>query len=464
MAAAAALFYNAADVEKQTLHRRIVPTEVQFEEQTERWNNLADHLTTELQRRSGYPISTWLQGSYKFGTQVRGARLDDEFDIDLGVYYRWAGASDDGNHRPKELKELVQQALGSYQADGVIDVVTPPKDRCCRIRFVGNFHIDVPAYHLDPSRDQRQLATQDDAWEDSDPKALYLWFRVSFENPLRAKVRREIRYFKIWASLKFKEGEGRPSSTLITVLVTEAFAQIDPDLPDDETIAALLDTIIERLQLDRSVPNPVEAQENLAARLSDAEFDTLLLRLKEFQVSSHEALGSDDLLNAADKWSEPFEYYFALPDPEELEQDTLRKNAMLPITRVTPEIAVEAVSPGSNKRWLGNNEIGPIPKECDIYFRITNPEVLPPDHAVNWMVRNEGDEAEYVNDLGHRAGMGLSAKERSAYRGSHYMDCIVKQHGRIIGQRRVPVTITGTFWPRRNPVNRPGWVKLRGRR
>lgn len=463
MGAAAFLFYDAADAEKQTLHRRIVPTDVQFEEQTERWNNLADHLTTELQRLSGYPISTWLQGSYKFGTQVRGARLDDEFDIDLGVYYRWAGASDDGSHGPKELKEMVQQALRSYQSESVIDIVTPPKDRCCRIRFKGNFHIDVPAYHLDPNKDHRQLATEDDDWEDSDPKALYLWFRDSFENPLRAKVRREIRYFKIWASLKFKEGEGRPSSTLLTVLVTEALTHIARDLPDDETIAALLNTIIERLESDRRVPNPVDAQEDLAARLSDAEFDALLLKLKEFQVSSREALGSDDLLSAADKWTEPFEYYFPFPDSEELDEAS-RKDAKLPVRRVTPEIAVEAVSRGSNKRWFGNNEIGPIPKGCDIYFRITNPEILPPYHTVDWMVRNEGDEAEDINDLGHRAGMGLSAKERSAYRGSHYMDCVVKQHDKVIGQRRVPVTITGTFWPRRNPVNRPSWVKLRGRR
>ena len=82
------------------------------------------------------------------------------------------------------------------------------------------------------------------------------------------------------------------------------------------------------------------------------------------------------------------------------------------------------------------------------------------------------EEAENTNDLGHRAGMGLTAEERSAYKGTHYMDCVVK-YGRsrrgcrrvvlVIGIRRVLVTISGMYAPKRNP-RRPDYVKLRGRR
>ena len=60
-------------------------------------------------------------------------------------------------------------------------------------------------------------------WEDSDPKAFHLWFKDSFDDLERAKVRRQIRYVKCWACLKFGDGDGRPSSTLLTVLVAEAF-------------------------------------------------------------------------------------------------------------------------------------------------------------------------------------------------------------------------------------------------
>ena len=70
MGSAAALFYSANDTEKQTLHRRITPSDEQFEEQQDRWNALADHLAADLKKRSDCPIRTWLQGSYKWATQI----------------------------------------------------------------------------------------------------------------------------------------------------------------------------------------------------------------------------------------------------------------------------------------------------------------------------------------------------------------------------------------------------------
>jgi hypothetical protein len=81
MGSAVSLFYSSNDTEKQTLHRRVTPSTDQFEEQQVRWNALADHLTSDLRERSGYAIRTWLQGSYKFGTQIRPVKLGDEFDI-----------------------------------------------------------------------------------------------------------------------------------------------------------------------------------------------------------------------------------------------------------------------------------------------------------------------------------------------------------------------------------------------
>jgi hypothetical protein len=94
----------------------------------------------------------------------------------------------------------------------------------------------------------------------------------------------------------------------------------------------------------------------------------------------------------------------------------------------------------------------------------TDDDTLLADSQILWMVRNKGREAENINDLGHVAGRGLAAHERSAYRGTHHMDCVVKVAGKTVAMRRVPVTITGQVMPRRNPLLRPEWVKLRGRR
>ena len=166
MGIASTLFYSSNDPKKQTLHRRIIPSDDQIASQKERWSSLVDHLVSDLRDQSDCPIRTWLQGSYKFGTQIRPARKGEEFDIDLGVYLEWEGAAEDGHLEPKEIKELVQGSLLAYDTDNIVEVVEPPKTRCGRIRFTGAFHIDVPAYHLDPKRDARMLATEEFGWED----------------------------------------------------------------------------------------------------------------------------------------------------------------------------------------------------------------------------------------------------------------------------------------------------------
>ena len=467
MGIASSLFFSSNDAEKQTLHRRITPTQDQFEEQQERWNNLADYMTGDLRDRSECAIRTWLQGSYKFGTQVRPARKGNEFDIDLGVYFQWEGAAEDGVHGPNELKELVQESLGDYAADGVIEVVTPAKPRCSRICFDGDFHIDVPAYHLDPDRDARMLATEENGWENSDPKAQYLWFVGKFDDQTRAKARRQIRYLKIWAGLKCSNGADRPSSTLLTVLVAEAIDELSEDdlASDDDAVASVLEQIVDRLEWNRAVPNPaVDDYEDLAERLDDDAFDAFLGKLREFRDIANAALECADVVSAADKWSEAFEHFFPMPDEEELKK-AAEGAGRLPVRVVTPEVHVQATARSNRSRqWADTNKIGPIPKDCDINYRITNPQDMPENAVIQWMVRNEGDEAEDINDLGHKAGHGLTAQERSAYKGTHYMDCVIRQHGVIVGMRRIPVTISGMFMPRRNPANRPAWIRLRGRR
>ena len=467
MGISSTLFYDSNDSEKQTLHRRIVPSENQFEEQQERWNVLADYMITDLRDRSGCAIRSWLQGSYKFGTQVRPARLGDEYDIDLGVYFEWVGAAEAGYYEPHELKEMVQVSLRNYRADDIIEVVEPPKSRCSRIRFTGDFHIDLPAYHLDADRDARMLATEEDGWEDSDPKALYVWFVGKFDDQTRAKARRYIRYLKIWAALQFGGGEDRPSSTLLTVLAAEAVDEISHTelASDDDSLTALLGEIVERLECDRAVVNPASyGYEDLEERLGEEAFEVFLEKLREFRDLAEAALDCEDLVSAADKWSEAFQHFFPMPEVEDM-QKAAAAGAGLPVRAIIPEVRVRAVAKNNRHRqWNDMNGIGPIPKECDVSFYITNQAQIPDNAVVHWMVRNEGDEAETTNDLGHRAGTGLSTTEHSAYRGTHYMDCVVRQYGAVVGMRRVPVTISGTTMPRRNPARRPAWVRYRGRR
>jgi Adenylyl/Guanylyl and SMODS C-terminal sensor domain/Second Messenger Oligonucleotide or Dinucleotide Synthetase domain len=467
MGIASSLFFSSNDTEKQTLHRRITPSDEQTEEQQERWNELAEHLVSDIKTETGCTVRTWLQGSYKFGTQIRPPSKSDEFDIDLGIFVCWPGHPQNGPHRPERLRAALQKSLQAYSSsnDAVRSLEKLMKPRCGRIHYDGDFHIDIPIYHLDLEAGRRTLAT-DDGWETSDPKALYVWFKDKFDETTRAKCRRQIRYLKSWAALKWRIDEGRPSSVLLTVLAAEAFAALHEDQigTDDNTLLNLLRQISNRIAPGRRVSNPANSYEDLN-RLTDAQWSAFCKGLYDFIGIATSACAADNEIEAADLWSQAFAHFFPMPDISTgIVNDSIPKSmSLVPIA--VPDVNVRAVGhKNTYVRFDGRNGIGPIPKDCGLTFEIADPSKLRPGTSIDWMVRNEGTEAEMVNDLGHRAGSGLSTSRDSAYIGTHYMDCILRQNGRIYGVRRVPVRVSGVSTPPRNPAKRPPWTSLRARR
>lgn len=455
MGAAADLFFSN-DVSRETLHRRITPTDEQFEDQKNRWNDLKSFLKARLKEDTGFSMGTWLQGSYKFDTQIRPWSLNAEFDIDLGLYFEWAGDPEDGGHEPEDLKALVQQALIDYQADAENDAtgVEDPKERCCRISFNPDFHIDVPCYHLDPDQDVRALATESHGWEDSDPKAIYQWFKDRYEDPgRRAQMRRQVRYLKMWAALAFHEDKG-PSSILLTVLVAEALEGYAIEgVHDDELLEHVIHIVSARIEGSSKIPNPIDSTEDLN-RLEDADNTTFidkLLALKEIAVRANEAR---DKAASAEIWAEAFGQFFPMPEDNNEEVEVERATGALVIS-FDPQVEVFAISRNNEHHgWNGINEIPQIPKDCDITFRLVNGDQLPRGATLRWMVRNRGNEAGSLNDLGHPAGDGFEIVERSSYNGDHAMDLTVSLGSQIIGRRRIPIKIRGTAIPPRNPPRR----------
>lgn len=460
MGIAANLFHNPSNREN-TLSYRIRPSEQQVENQQERWNDLAEVLTEGLKTEFGKPVSSWLQGSYKFGTQIRPARLNEEFDIDLGVYLEWRGSADEGDVGAEELKDKVQNILQDYADGDANDAseVTAPKMRCNRIRFTDDFHIDVPSYHLDRDDDARELATEEDEWENSDPKAIYVWWKEQFDGNQRDRARRLTRYLKMWAALAFEEAS-RPSSILLTVLVARTLsATATANLSgDDEFLRAVIKGILDRLKTSSVVRNPANTAENLN-RLSEGDFEALQAELENFLGIADRALDARDAYESADIWSEAFRHFFPFPEDNETQSESAKvANTAVSMYRCDPDVAVVATA--GNRRWSGLNEIGPIPRGCELSFAIAAPEKLPEGCQVTWTVRNEGAEAESVNDLGHVAGTGIRNTESSAYKGDHFMDVVVKLNGRQVGRRRVKVRVSGLGIPLRN-LRRPAWTKLR---
>lgn len=462
MGKVSSLFNGAGE---QTLYKRVTPSTEQREFLQLHWNALADHLKASLSATTGYAISTWIQGSYKYGTLIRPVRKGDEYDVDVGIYFEW---EEDGNATPSalQLREWVQRELESYWAtcNDIRKIEVPPKERCSRAVYSGQFHIDTPVYHLERSRDRRRLACLSGEWEDSDPKSFYKWFKNALDSGDREQVRRLVRYLKGWAALAFEDvPTARPSSILLTVLVVDAFNKLwlppFSSLDDDDLLLAVVKSMHDRLCIRSIVQNPVDSRENLN-RISAEMWDPFITRLKSLRDAAERAEDANDEATAALAWSEAFAYLMPLPLAESVEVvDETSGGAVLLVPEIDIEVFADSGGPpvGSFR-----NEVTSVAKGRKLIFRIRNPAVIPEYATIEWTVRNEGVESDAIGDLGHRRiGVKMfSTDERTTYAGVHHMDCIIRVHGQVFAVRRVPVIVKDVRYPPRNPA-KPAYAKLR---
>jgi hypothetical protein len=449
---------------EQTLIGRVTPTVGQREFLQQQWNDLADHLKHALAKH-GYSISTWLQGSYKYGTLIKAVQPGEAYDVDVGLYFEW-GNDQNATPTPKQLRDWVQAELLEYAqtCEELKIVEAPPKERCSRATFTRQFHIDTPVYHLNSDSDIRRLACFSDNWEHSDPKKLYKWFKDAVSGEDRDQLRRLVRYLKAWSAVSFDDApHSRPSSIFLTVVATEAYQELWLErllgLDDDDALLAIIKKMHNRFFDDSKVKNPVDMNENLNRMSSDA-WDGFLPRLTALLDIAERASDAEDEATSALIWSEAFSFLMPLPEADQVEMiDESSGRAIMQL----PEVEVKVFN-GTPPRLLAThrNEVPGVAKDCTLSFTIVNPHVVPEFATVEWTVRNEGQEADQQSDLGHRrVGMHLlSAEEHTFYVGRHFMDCIVRQNGQIYAVRRVPVTIRDVQHVARNPP-KPPYAKLR---
>lgn len=466
MGAASGLFFYS-DSGKDTLNKRVRPSDEQMELLREKKADIETHLRSDLRDRCDCPVSTWLQGSYKLHTLVRPLHKQD-YDVDIGVYVEW-GNADGEIFTPLEIREHLQSSLRAFKRvdTSVKEIVDPPKERCSRANYEKQFHIDTPAYHHNTDTGVARLATLSNGWECSDPEKMVKWFQDRLDGDDRKQVRRLARYLKAWAALRFSEDRNsQPSSLLLTVLAVEAYSTAigQQSLADDDALRAIVDSIFWRLSRNSHVENPVTTdQDRDLNRLDNTGFDGFMRGLNELLDIATRATGCDEEANAAAAWTDAFDYLFPLPDVAGLAEETdIQRGLMV----ATPNIRIDiSTTRGGPALRSFNDQVDLVRlKEC-LRFRITNPQDLPLGATVRWIVRNLGEDAYRENDLGHSVtdDGSLVHDETAAYHGRHFMDCEIRVGGRLRSITRVPVLVTSMQMPSRHPA-RPAYTRLRSRR
>ena len=438
------MFYE--DSQNETLSSRLTLSPEQLEDAQNKKDNLLSYIKPELSRVFDTPVKHWLQGSYKNHTLIRPVRKGEEFDIDVGLYIL-CNAEDEGLSA-LESKELNRAILNQFVQFNKEAKLEDCKTNCERISYLSSFHIDIPLYFYDADTNTCKLANQNDGWVDSDPKSFQNWFdgAVSkYDKTELSQLRRCIRYLKAWTALKAVVDGIYIPSIAITVLVVNHFTPIDGD--DD----ALIDLVVEiSSYIDEHdfLISPVGSSDLFGFNID--EYSNIRLKLEAFRKTCEHVSKSDDSFMQYVLWNTIFEHMF----PSFVDHISyVSDKTNLPAITIQPKIRVRHMD--KLKMVQSNTTAAMVSayKADKLYFSIDNANEYSPSSAVYWTVRNQGEEAKRINDLGHKANQTINEEryENCSYSGTHYMDCIIVDKGKILGVGSTIVNVKSFSRPMRNP-------------
>lgn len=440
MGKSANMFLSSSE-DMETLNKRVTLLAEQMDYARSKKNHLLAYLKSELSNKLGVPVGYCLQGSYKNHTLIRPVRINEEFDIDAGVYLMFDAKSQ--GIQANDAKSILRSVLIRYCAANNDAELAESKPNCERVCFPGSFHIDLPLYYFVKQTDICRLATEKSGWIDSDPKSLQDWFdnKIStYSTEKKARLRRCIKNIKTWVGLRTV----KLPSIAITVFIANTFADFEQD---DDVFVQNAANLLHFLKDDNKILSPINGDDLIGSTNEDktklSEQLTLLLD------SLKGANNSKSATEAHPFWSSIFEHIY----PPFAEIEELVPVTNLPALTTVPSINIRKTD--RDNRFLEDSSAEIIYGFLGehLAFSITNSASYPANATVKWMVRNKEKEASLANDLGHLRAFKLNdvCEEHCGYRGTHYMECIIEGNGQILGAKFIKVIVSSITRPSRNP-------------
>lgn len=429
-------FYSN-DSTKETLATRNTLLKEQVDTARQEKDKLLIFLKSQLASYLGLKVAYWIQGSFKSHTVIRPVRSSDEFDVDVGLYI-FADAEAQGLNA-SDAKSLLNKALQAYCKSHSTAKLEDTKPNCERIRFIDNFHIDLPLYYIDEQIGKCRLATENNGWIDSDPKALQSWFGNQIKDlsdTEKARLRRVIKAIKTWVSLKNIK---LPSIAISTFIARNYVGYAS----EEDAIWKLSSSLTNHIVTGGRILSPINGDDLISAK--DEEVSELKRACLQLQNVLKAVALSESIVVSHQLWSIEFEH--VLPPLNSLKVQAGSEN--LPAITTPPQISVKPSS-GVPEQVLNNVTVYRGDK---LSFKVHNKSDYSAGSEVIWMVRNTDKDAGLKNDLGHnqRFGISESVTENCEYRGKHFMECTILNAGQIVGISSVTVNI----YPQQRPVRNP---------
>lgn len=387
------------------------------------------------------------QGSWAHRTIIKPLP-EDEFDADILLVLT---AEPDWATDPGEYLRQVRAAL---QRSRTYNGKTERKNRCVRVRYAGDCHVDVvPCIEVDG---QTQIVNYDEQkFELTNPDGLTAWIRAR-DGTTRGNLRKVIRVLKYLRD--FKSTFTVPSVILAT-LVGGRVSALDAaaryvDVPT--ALKALLEDLDAYLDANPTMPyleDPSCPGTSFNHRWTQAQYETFTRKVSDYLGWVTDAYLEKDHAKSFTAWRRVFgddfpdaatrsAWHAGGPVAWDVAPDEQFIEHMFPILRrggIGLDARVVRVG-GFEEGWL--SRMGSVHKSKSLRF--TAKVDLTGPYDLYWKVRNTGQEAARVGQLrgeiSQDAGRN-TREEHTKYAGVHYVECYAVQSGSVVATGRIEVSI-----------------------
>ena len=209
-------------------------TPTQYTDANEKYEAVHDWLSVpESLLASAHP-ELYPQGSLRLLTTVK-PRSYEEYDLDIVCQFRL----DSNQITPAQLYRLVQTRLSEHP---YYKSILEPKNRCLRLDYKGQFHMDILPACPDSSLGGTAILVPDRkeaGWKASDPQGYAAWFDsmtmwTTVENameplplpvaaPKKSPLQRAVQLIKRRRDQGIEDPDIAPASIVLTTLAAEAY-------------------------------------------------------------------------------------------------------------------------------------------------------------------------------------------------------------------------------------------------
>ncbi len=242
------------------------------------------------------------QGSYNMHTIVNP--LDDDFDIDDGVYLQGLGTDPSKFPSCETVHGWIIDATKGYTK-------SPPTSRsnCVRVPYVG-YHVDLPCYALNADGVPMLFRKGKDPVESS-PREFSKWFQDKV-NAYGDQLRHNVRYLKAWRD--HQSGDALLASGLgVTILASDNFIG---NVRDDVSFVKTVTLIHSHMSAGRRIKKPVRPYETLDEGWTQNQRDNYIKKLKTLMDRGNDALEEESRAVASGIWRQIFGSRFPIVEEE----------------------------------------------------------------------------------------------------------------------------------------------------